>query len=83
MNATTVAVDLAKNVFELVAADERWKVVERARLTRSQFGRWLHNRAVRLVVMRSPLSFIKCRAASRNAPLSGDQRSTGRYRVPT
>jgi transposase len=51
MNATTVAVDLAKCVFELAVADEHWKVVERARLTRGQFERWFHNRAVRLVVM--------------------------------
>ena len=51
MNATTVAVDLAKNVFALAVADERWKVVERARLTRGQFERWFQNRAVRLVVM--------------------------------
>jgi len=51
MNATTVAVDLAKSVFELAAADEHWKVVERARLTRGQFDRWFQNRAVRLVVM--------------------------------
>ena len=34
MNATTVAVDLAKNVFELAAADGQWRVVERHRLTR-------------------------------------------------
>jgi transposase len=51
MNATTVAVDLAKSVFELAAADEQWKVVERARLSRRQFERWFENRAVRLVVM--------------------------------
>ena len=51
MNATTVAVDLAKSVFELAAADEHWKVVERARLTRGQFERWFQNRSVRLVVM--------------------------------
>jgi transposase len=51
MNATTVAVDLAKNVFELALANERWQVVERARLTRAQFERWFANRAVRLVVM--------------------------------
>jgi len=51
MNATTVAVDLAKNVFELVAADEYWRVTERARLTRGQFERWFANRSVRLVVM--------------------------------
>lgn len=51
MNATTVAVDLAKSVYELAAADEHWKIVERARLTRGQFERWFQNRAVRLVVM--------------------------------
>jgi transposase len=51
MNATTVAVDLAKNVFELAAADAHWKVVERARLTRGQFERWFQNRDVALVVM--------------------------------
>jgi transposase len=51
MNATTVAVDLAKSVFQLAVADEHWKVVERARLTRGQFERWFNNRAVRLVVM--------------------------------
>jgi hypothetical protein len=37
MNATTVAVDLAKSVFELAVADEHCKVIERHRLTRSQF----------------------------------------------
>src|SRR5436190_4864593 len=51
MNATTVAVDLAKNVFELAAADRSWKVIEKARLTRSQFARWFDNRKVDLVVM--------------------------------
>jgi transposase len=51
MNATTVAVDLAKNVFELAVADAGWKVVDKARLTRSQFARWFDNRSVRLVVM--------------------------------
>jgi transposase len=51
MNATTVAVDLAKNVFELALADARWKIVERARLTRAQFERWFDSRKVDLVVM--------------------------------
>src|SRR6266446_8992643 len=51
MNPTTVAVDLAKNVFELAAADRSWNVIEKARLTRSQFARWFDNRAVELVVM--------------------------------
>ena len=51
MNATTVAVDLAKSVFEIVVADKHWKVTDRARLSRAQFERWFHNRAVGLVVM--------------------------------
>jgi len=51
MNATTVAVDLAKNVFALAVADGHWKIVERARLTRGQFERWFDNRKVDLVVM--------------------------------
>jgi transposase len=51
MNATTVAVDLAKNAFEIAVAEQSGRVVEKARLTRSQFARWFDNRAVRLVVM--------------------------------
>ena len=50
-DATTVAVDLAKNVFQLAVADGHWRIVERHRLTRSQFERWFHNRAVAQVVM--------------------------------
>ena len=46
MNPTTVAIDLAKNVFELAMADEHWRVVGRERLTRSQFERWFTNRLV-------------------------------------
>ncbi len=51
MDATTVAVDMAKSVFELAVADGHWKVLERARLTRRQFERWFVNRSVGLVVM--------------------------------
>ncbi|MFZ5556333.1 MAG: hypothetical protein ACOZDY_06355 [Pseudomonadota bacterium] len=55
MNATpglpVVGVDLAKSVFQLVVADAQWRVVDNARLTRTQFERWFANRAVGLVVM--------------------------------
>jgi transposase len=51
MNASTVAVDLAKSVFQLAVADERARVIETHRLTRAQFARWFDNRAVGLVVM--------------------------------
>ncbi len=51
MNATTVAVDLAKSVFQLAVADEHWRIVETQRLTRLQFERWFANRSVSLVIM--------------------------------
>ena len=51
MNATTVAVDLAKSVFQLAVADSHWKIVETHRLTRTQFERWFANRSVGRVVM--------------------------------
>lgn len=41
MDAITVGVDLAKNVFEVAVADERYRVVERTRLTRARFQQWL------------------------------------------
>lgn len=43
MNTTTVAVDLAKSVFQLAVADHKWKVIEQHRLTRSQFEKWFVN----------------------------------------
>jgi transposase len=51
MNATTVAVDLAKTVFQIAVADANWRVIEKHRLTRTQFERFFANRAVGLVVM--------------------------------
>lgn len=41
MDATTVAVDLAKNIFEVACANRAGRVVERKRLTRQQFERFL------------------------------------------
>jgi transposase len=51
MNATTVAVDLAKTVFELAVADAQWHVVSRHRLNRAQFGRFLAQTPSTHVVM--------------------------------
>jgi len=51
MHTTTVAVDLAKSVFQLAVADASWRVIEQHRLTRSQFERWFINRNVSLVIM--------------------------------
>ena len=37
MNATIVAVDLAKNIFEPAVADADWHIVQRQRVTRAKF----------------------------------------------
>ena len=41
MDATTVAVDLAKDIFEVACANRAGRVVERRRLTRRQFEQFL------------------------------------------
>src|SRR6476661_3239171 len=51
MDATTVAVDLAKTVFELAIADVHWRITTRQRLNRAQFGRFLRQTAPTHVVM--------------------------------
>jgi transposase len=51
MHATTVAVDLAKNVFELAVADAEWRIVERHRLNRARFARFFVHRPPCQVVM--------------------------------
>lgn len=51
MDATTVAVDLAKMVFELARANEHGRIIERQRLNRPQFARFLAQTAPTHVVM--------------------------------
>jgi hypothetical protein len=48
MNATTVAVDLAKNVYQLAVADANWRVIQKHRLTRTQFERFFANHSASL-----------------------------------
>ena len=47
----TVAVDLAKTVFQVVVADERGTIVERRRLTRAHFERFWEQRPCGRVLM--------------------------------
>jgi transposase len=51
MDATTVGVDLAKNVFEIALADERGHIVQRQRLNRARFDRFFVNRPACRIVM--------------------------------
>ena len=39
MDATTVAVDLGKSVFQLAEGDQQWRIVRTRRLTRRQLER--------------------------------------------
>ena len=51
MDATTVAVDVAKNTFEVVLADREWHIIGRQRFTRTRFLRFLTTTpAVQLVM---------------------------------
>ena len=51
MHATTVAVDLAKEVFELAFADADYRIVQRKRLSRRTFAQTLGNCGPLHVVM--------------------------------
>ena len=54
MHATTVAVDLAKTVFQLAVQDHRTGSIEHYRLSRAQFKGFFHNRVSSNVVMGEP-----------------------------
>jgi len=49
--AMTVSIDLAKTAFELAAAEETGRIVERRRLSRRQLEQYFANRSVSKVVM--------------------------------
>ena len=51
MDGTTVAVDLAKTVFEVAVANERGQIIDRKRLGRAQFARFLETQSPARVVM--------------------------------
>jgi len=51
MHSTTIAVDLAKSVFEVAVSQRPGKVAERRRLSRGQFSRFLSERAPATLVM--------------------------------
>ena len=51
MDATTVGVDLAKNVFQVAVADPRGRLTERHRLSRSRFEVFFSNRPACRIVM--------------------------------
>lgn len=50
-HAMTVAVDLSMTVFEVGIADRQWRVVQRRRLSRQQFARFLADQPMSHIVM--------------------------------
>lgn len=50
-NATTVAIDLAKDVFQIVVADDQFRIIDSQRLSRPKFLAWWENRTPVRVVM--------------------------------
>lgn len=51
MNISPIAVDLAKNVFELAIADMGYRIRERQRLSRAQFERFIRSQPPSLFIM--------------------------------
>jgi transposase len=51
MDATTVAVDLAKNTFEVVMANREWRIIERHRFSRARFLGFLRTTPRARIVM--------------------------------
>lgn len=78
MNFTTVAVDLAKNVFELAVADGEWRIVERHRLNRARFVRFFVHRPPCQVVMKPAVLLTTGRGGSlpRATPCGCSPRTT-------
>lgn len=51
MQCTTIGIDIAKSVFQLSVANQHGKIIERNRLTRGQFERYLHRQSQSKLVM--------------------------------
>ena len=51
MHSTTIAVDLAKSVFEVALSDRPGRLTERRRLLRGQFSGFLADRAPATILM--------------------------------
>src|SRR6516162_2648757 len=51
MQSTTIAVDLAKSVFEVAVSERPGRVTEHRRFSRGQFSRFLADRAPATIVM--------------------------------
>ncbi len=77
MDARTLAVDLVKNVFQLAFANRAGRIIDRRRLSRRQFARWLETVAVGTDVHRATVS----RCASRGGCDSADSRRRWSWRA--
>ncbi len=51
MQCTTIGIDIAKSVFQLSVANQSGKIIERNRLTRGQFERYLYRQSQSKLVM--------------------------------
>ena len=51
MQCTTIGIDIAKSVFQLSVANQAGKIIERNRLTRGQFERYLYKQSQSKLVM--------------------------------
>ena len=66
MNATTIAVDLSKSVFQVSLANQAGRIIERRRLSRQQYEHFLAEQPTAEIVMEA------CATAHHCAPLGAD-----------
>jgi hypothetical protein len=76
----TIAVDLAKSVFQLVIADAKQKITARRRLSRTQFLRFWQNQAPARVLMDGIVTAVESLAEDGKA-LASDGGPAEMYRL--
>ena len=76
MQSTLIAVDLAKNVFEIAVSRKPGKVAERHRLSRARFLTFFAERQPAVVLLRPTRPHRGHDTARRRAPRSGGARFT-------
>jgi hypothetical protein len=81
MDATTMAVDLAKDVFEMALANRAGRITERKRLTRRQFERFVDTLAADTELMMEGCGTAHCWGRRAASPRRGGEVAAGPVRL--
>ena len=81
MHATTVAVDLAKDVFQVALANRAGRIIDRQRLTRRQFERLLNDVAIDTEIIMESCGTAHYWGAARPGPRIAGPTAAGSVRA--